>query len=64
MEPVVSAYALFATDFNNVAFAMDFIYEKQFDAGTNMPKFQHKFVGCLPNTPEHNRPNVNISYLN
>ena len=52
IEPLVAAYALFATDLSNTAWAMDFLYERQFDNTSGRPKFQHKFFGCLPDRPE------------
>ena len=52
IEPMVATYALFATGLNNTEWANDFIYEKQFNIGLGKPVFQHKFIGCLPDTPE------------
>ena len=64
IDPVVAAYALFYTNFSNVAMAMDFIYEKQEGEGSNQPLMQHKFVGCLPKTPEFMQVgSQNIGYL-
>ena len=53
IEPIVAAYALFATNFSSTAWAMDFIYEKKVDEASGRPKFQHEFVACLPDRPEY-----------
>jgi len=55
IDPVVAAYALFSTDFVSVESAMDFIYEKVEGMVDGGEKFAHKFVGCLPNTPEYDQ---------
>ena len=40
---------------------MDFIYEKEDDILDGRAKFIHKFIECLPNTPEFTENN--LSYL-
>ena len=53
VEPHVAAFALFATDLWSIQSAMDFIYSKRYDLASGRFKFEHKFIGCLPDRPEY-----------